>query len=363
MNPQSDWGRHGPHRNHGARLRDFEWMGRRCVSMENAVLRAVIAVGKGCDILEFTHKPSDTETLHQAPAGMWPGDAMQSSPLPGGGFRDQFPGGWYVMLPNGPGPCDHGGIAFGHHGEATFLPWDYQIEEDRAERVVLRCHARLRRMPLLIERRITLEADGTALVIDEAVTNEAAQPLDMIWGHHPTFGAPLLDETARIDLPASRIATASVAPPAATLSAAHAGQWPMLDGQDLSRFPDATRNAQDFVRVTDYDAGWFAIRNPRRGAGVALRWDERLFPLLGFWRLAGGGADYPWYGARTMLALEPCNELPSIADARANGTAITLAPGETRATRLVAALFTADDRAVTGVDWNGGIELGDDNAP
>ncbi|MEG3182039.1 DUF4432 family protein [Sphingomonas sp. LT1P40] len=353
----TDWGRIGPHRNHGARLREYVWRGRRCVSIENAVLRAVIAIDKGCDILELTHKPSDTETLHQAPGGMLSPLAMQSSPLPGGGFRDQFPGGWYVMLPNGPGPCEHGGIAFGHHGEATFLPWEYGIEEDRAERVVLRAHARLRRMPLLIERRIALDADGAVLRIDEAVTNESAQPLDMLWGHHPTFGAPLLDASARIDLPPARLTTTDTPPPAATLAAQGEGQWPMLDGQDMSVFPDPDANSQEFMRVDRFDAGWFAIRNAARGAGVALRWNETLFPLLGYWRLAGGGKDYPWYGSRTMLALEPCNALPSLSEAAAKGTAIRLAPGETRATTLVATLFAADERAVTGMDWNGALML------
>jgi galactose mutarotase-like enzyme len=347
----------GPHRNHGARLRDFVWQGRRCVSLENEVLRTVIALDKGCDILELTHKPSDTEMLHQAPAGMFPPLGMPSSPLPGGGFRDQFPGGWYVMLPNGPGPCEHGGIAVGHHGEATFLPWDHAIEEDRAERVVLRCHVRLRRMPLLIERRIILEAAGAVLRIEEAVTNESAQPLDILWGHHPTFGAPLLGASARIDIPAADIATGEAPPPAATLPPGEAGRWPVLGGQDLSVFPDTGGNSQDFVRITGFDAGWFAIRNPARRAGVAVRWDETLFPLLGYWRLAGGGGDYPWYGSRTMLALEPCNDLPSLAEAAAKGTAIRLAPGETRATELVAALFAADGRAVTGMGWNGELEL------
>lgn len=353
----TSWGRIGPHRNHGARLREYVWQGRRCVSLENSVLRAVIAIDKGCDILELAHKPSDTETLHQAPGGMLSPLARESSPLPGGGFRDQFPGGWYVMLPNGPGPCEHGGIAFGHHGEASFLPWDYSVEEDRAERVVLRCHVRLRRMPLLLERRITIEADAPVLRIEEAVTNESAQPLDVLWGHHPTFGAPLLEAGARIDLPRSRIATTDAAPPGATLPASTEGQWPQLGGQDLSVFPDGTSNSQDFLRADSLESGWFAIRNPARGAGVALRWDEELFPLLGYWRLAGGGDDYPWYGSRTMLALEPCNELPSVAEAAARGTAIRIAGGETRATELVATLFAADARAVTAMKWDGSLTL------
>lgn len=357
----TSWAR-GPHRNHGARLREYLWQGRRCVSVENAVLRAVIAIDKGCDILELTHKPSDTETLHQAPAGMLSPLARESSPLPGGGFRDQFPGGWYVMLPNGPGPCEHRGIPYGHHGEAAFLPWDYAIEEDTAGRVVIRCWVRLRRMPLLIERRIVVECASPSLIIDEAVRNESPQELDMLWGHHPTFGEPLLGPGARVDLPASTLRTAPLAPPAATLPADTEGQWPHLGGQDLSVFPTNDANSQDFVRVEEMAAGWFAIRNPARRAGVALRWDETLFPLLGYWRLAGGGADYPWYGGRTMLALEPCNELPSVAEAAARGTAIRLAGGERRETRLVATLFAADEAPVIDVACDGAVSFGDKDA-
>lgn len=345
----------GPHRNHGARLREFEWAGQRCVSLENVQLRAVLCLDKGCDIVELTHKPSDTETLHQAPAGPLAKGALLSSALAAGTFRDQFSGGWYVMLPNGPVPCEHRGVSYGQHGEAAFAPWACAIEEDHAGEVAIRAWTRLRRMPLLIERRIALSGDGGTLRIDEAVTSEAAHPLEVLWGHHPTFGEPLIDANARIDMPPCRVATAPVAPPAAILTPGVTGAWPNVDDADLSRIPEAVTNAQDFARLDEFASGWFAIRNPARGAGVALRWDETLFPLLGYWRLLGGGNDYPWYGARTMLALEPCCDLPSVAEAAARGTAITLAPGERRGTRIDATVFAADDRAVTEVGWEGDL--------
>lgn len=41
--------RFGPHRNAGCRLRDHVWRGRRCVSIENETLRAVICADKGTD--------------------------------------------------------------------------------------------------------------------------------------------------------------------------------------------------------------------------------------------------------------------------------------------------------------------------
>lgn len=327
-----------PHRNRDCRLRDFTWRGRRCVSLENQTLRVVICVDKGCDILEFTHKPTDTECLHQTPAGLTrPADAF-SSPLPEGAFRDHFPGGWYVMLPNGPEPCKHRGATYGFHGEATLLAWDATILDDHPDRISLACHVRLRRTPLLIQRRFTLERDGATLTLDEQITNESPGPLEVLWGHHPTFGEPLVEDGARIFLPRD-----------ARLSSG--GQ-----SKDLSVVADTV--VQDFVRADGVSAGWCALFNPRREVGFALRWDESLFPMLGIWRLLGGGPDYPWYGARRMIALEPACDLPSLAKAAAAGTAVRLAAGETRATRLEASAFSGPGNVVD-VEWGGAVRRGE----
>lgn len=351
-----------PHRNRDCRLREFTWRDRRCVSLENQSLRVVICVDKGCDILEFTHKPTDTECLHQAPAGLTrPADAF-SSPLPKGAFRDHFPGGWYVMLPNGPEPCTHRGADYGFHGEATLLAWNATILDDHPDRVSLACHVRLRRTPLLIERRFTLERESSTLVLNERITNESSGPLEVLWGHHPTFGDPLVEDGARIFLPpAARVSTGGQVPADAALAPNGAGTWPWLPGRngapsDLSIVPDGV--SHDFVRADDLASGWCALFNPRREVGFALRWDETLFPMLGLWRLLSGGPDYPWYGARRMIALEPACDLPSLAKASAAGTAVKLEPGQTRATRLEASVFTGP-RDVTDVEWGGAIRRGE----
>ncbi len=317
-------------------MRDYVWRGRRCISLENEVVRVVICADKGGDILELLHKPTDTEMLHQAPAGVSrPGDRA-SSALAVGAFRDEFAGGWYMMLPNGPTPCSHRGAEYGQHGEATFLSWDVACDEDRPERVAITLHTRLRRTPLAVERRFLLDADQPTLVLEESVTSEAAHPIEILWGHHPTLGAPLIEAGTRIDLPPS----ARAAPALLTV-------------------PDDSVTLHDFTRFDALAEGWFAVSNPRRGAGIALRWDERLFPTLGLWRMLGGEGDYPWYGARRMIALEPACDLPSLSEAAARGTAITLAPGQTVTTRLEATLFTPSGR-VQGVAWGGGIVLQDE---
>jgi hypothetical protein len=92
------------HRNWGCRLRDFAWRGHRCIALENESLRILVAADKGADILEFLHKPTDTECLWQSPSGLQSPYFRPSSPLETGHFREYFAGGWYEMLPNGPAP-------------------------------------------------------------------------------------------------------------------------------------------------------------------------------------------------------------------------------------------------------------------
>src|SRR3569833_2568001 len=129
----------------GCWLREYVWRGRRCIALENETLRVVICADKGGDILELLHKPTDTEMLHQAPAGVSRPGPGQPTPLAAGAFRAQFPGGWYMMLPNVPAPCTHRGAEYGQHGEATVLGWDVSVETDRADRVSILLHTRLRR--------------------------------------------------------------------------------------------------------------------------------------------------------------------------------------------------------------------------
>ncbi len=295
-----------PHRNHGCRLREFVWHGRRCVSLENAVARVVVCADKGSDILEFSHKPTDTELLYQAQQGLGAPNDLASSPLAGGPFRDSFAGGWFIMMPNGPEPCEHRGAAFGHHGEATHLAWDYTITDDRPERIEVVFRTRLRRMPLMMERRMVMTEKTGTLSLIETVRNESPQAIDVLWGHHPCFGAPFIDSDCEIVVG---------------------------DGMGV----DVREGQNDFTILTP-SIGHYEIHNRQRGVGFSLAWDVSLFARLGVWRQWGGASDYPAYG-RHIVALEPMVYFPSLADAAARGTALKLAAGEARTTQLEACVF------------------------
>jgi hypothetical protein len=55
-------------------------------------------------------------------------------------------------------------------------------------------------------------------------------------------------------------------------------------------------------------------------------------PFVWYWQEFGGTTGYPWYGRNYNVGLEPFSSAPSLglAEAAANGSALTLEPGEER---------------------------------
>lgn len=64
---------------------------------------------------------------------------------------------------------------------------------------------------------------------------------------------------------------------------------------------------------------------------------------------------HPWYARLRLIALEPVCDLPSVAQAAGRGTAIQLAPGATRQTRIEATTFIPA-APVSAVAWGGQIQ-------
>jgi hypothetical protein len=357
MNPYLAWTHE---RNFGCRVREIVYRGHRCVTMENERLRLLIAADKGADVLEFLYKPLDLELLWRSYHGLrQSGPGRASSPLPEGPFREQFAGGWYEMLPNGPEPSAHRGAAFGFHGEATLLPWDYRITVDDPERIAVTFSVRLVRMPIHVEKTLTLERGTSTLTIDERLVSEAAHPIEVLWGQHPTFGWPFLEAGCRVFLPPCIARVAASPPTGHRLRASQEERWPNLAGVDgskvdLSIIPGPEARSHDFVRLDSLADGWYAITNPHQHVGFALRWDHALFPTLGFWQIFRGGPDYPWYGQPYLIALEPACDLPSLGGAAARGAAIRLEPGVALATRFEATVF-AEPTEVTSVRERGDV--------
>jgi hypothetical protein len=349
-------------RNWGARLTEYEYRGYRMLAMENRFIRVVVAAGKGTDILEFLYKPLDVDFMWRSRTGLRP--FLNSTPTVAsseGSFIDFYAGGWQEMLPNAGMNCIYKGAPLGVHGEVCLLPWDYRIDRNQPDGVSVTFSVRALRTPFHVEKTLSLTNETAVLSIAETIRNEADQPMDLMWGHHPALGSPFLDDSCRLFLPPCRVRTPEeYVSRNSRLEKGQDADWPFLVGRnnetiDLSRIPSAEVRSHDMAYMYGMREGWYALLNQNRGVGFGLRWDHESFPFLWFWQLYRGGADYPWYRMNYTLALEPVSSYPqTLTEAIKAGSQIVLAAGEERSTRLLAVAFSGYTE-VHGIDDKGHI--------
>jgi hypothetical protein len=357
----------GRARNHGCRISDA-WTidGMRTVILENELLRVVVLVDKGTDIVEFRYKPRDLDYLLSTPNGLRnPARGVLSSPT-SGPFLDYYSGGWNDILPNGGPYSTYKGAEFGQHGEVSLIPWEYAILEDAPEGVAVKFWVRPFRTPFFVEKTMRLAPGKAVLMIDEQVTNEAGEPLHFMWGQHIALGRPFLDEGARIDVPAGRLLVNPPMPNYEPRLYTPGGsyEWPngvSPDGAsvDASRIPAFGEvKAQEMAYIAELTDGWYAVTNEQRGLGFGVRFDHTLYRYIWYWLQLGNiGAGYPWWSRLHTVALEPWTSYPTggLAEAIANGTARVLQPGETTRMSLTAVAFEGSG-PVTNVTADGTVQ-------
>ena len=347
----------------GARLHDYAASGYRTLALENAQVRVEVLADKGSDIVGFLHKPSDTDFMWHRPGG------LRAAPLestPRGVdefvFVDAYEGGWQECFPNGGQSVAYKGTQLPFHGELLAAPFGVEVLEDTPEVVSVRLSAETMRTPFRLEKTLTLRAEGAVLEIDERLENLAEEPFEVMWGHHPAFGTPFVDDSCRIDLPACKGTTARSEPwPGTELEYATVFDWPLAprrDGtrRDLSVVPGMESKVADWVRLYDFADGWYGVTNGRRRVGFGLRWDTAVFPNIWFWHVFGGMPGYPWYGRNYNFALEPWTSYPDGGLLRAieNGSARHIGPREALETRMLAVAYSGTER-ITGIDPRGQV--------
>ncbi|MFB3905765.1 MAG: DUF4432 family protein [Acidobacteriota bacterium] len=356
------YNRYQHERNWGARITEYTYRGYAMVALENRFLRVAIAAGKGTDIVEFLYKPQDVDFMWRNYTGL---PAFQNYtptiPCPSGAFIDYYPGGWQELFPNAGMNCIHKGSPQGAHGEVCLLPWRYRIERDDPEQIEVAFHVRTYRTQFLVEKRYSLDAESPVLRIDERIVNESGEAMEYMWGQHPSFGWPFLDESCRLFLPPCRVRTPDdYAAPTSRLEKGLDSKWPRVkgrngDGIDLSRIAAPETHSHDMAYMHELSDGWFALVNPEKRLGFALRWDKDLFPSLWFWQLYRGGFGFPWFGSTYTIAVEPVTSYPpTLTESIKAGTHRVLGPGgEVRTTLLAIAL--AEREQVNGIDENGTV--------
>lgn len=348
---------------YGARLHDYTERGYRTLALENSLLRVEVLADKGTDIVSFLHKPSDTDFMWHRVGGLRSAP-LESTPRGVGEwvFVDAYEGGWQECFPNGGQSVLYKGAELPFHGELLTVPFDVEVLEDTPERVSVRLSTETMRTPFRLEKTLTLATDSAALTIDERLLNLADEPFEVMWGHHPAFGPPFVDDSCRIDLPPCRGTTERSDPwPGSELEFGVPFDWPMAPRRDGSRrdlrlVPPPESKIADWVRLHGFAAGWYGVTNGRRRVGFGLRWDVGVFPHLWFWHVFGGMPGYPWYGRNYNFALEPWTSYPDGGLLRAikNGSARRVAPHEELETRIIAVAYSGVE-GISGIDEAGGI--------
>src|SRR5258708_14799488 len=352
---------------HGCRVSD-EWTlrGMRAAILENELLRVLVLLDRGAEIVEFCYKPLDFDPLLRLPVELRnPARDMPSVGAGSGTFLDYYAGGWQEILPNGGGPVSYKGADYGRHDEGSLLPWSCEVLEPGPERASLRCSVRALRTPLRLQRTMTIERGRAVLFIDEQLTNEAGEALDIMWGHHVAFGLPFLQEGAVIETSARTLLAHEDLPGFAPrrLQIRQRANWPVAlaaDGSNMNMSivpPHGKGKGREISYLTDFDGpAWYSITNPDRQVVFAFQWDGSLFRYLWLWQELGYPRGFPWWGRSYAVALEPWTSYPTLGlpEAIARGTQLKLRPGQIVNTHMVASAYAGLSR-VYGVRDDGTV--------
>ena len=236
------------------------------------------------------------------------------------------------MFPNGGDACTVDGVFHGFHGEASISPW-----ECGASASSLTLRRRFFTVPVEMERELSV--DGEWFTIRESLRMMGEKPVDVMWGHHPTFGSDLLAGPIEISSGGRKVSVDDTFDPVANpLLPGAKDDWPVVSGKtgpfDL-RHPSGRISAAAYL--SGFGRAWIAMRRLDDAIAIVLSWDAKRFPCAWIWFELGGTAEAPWFGRGNVIGLEPNTTEPGmgIANAKTRGShLLRLLPGDEHETTL-----------------------------
>ena len=270
------------------------------VTLKNASLEVRVNPQVGGAVTDIHHVATGLSVL-----GRTPWDAIDA-PIDSYAARDEpewltrYTGGWPLLFPNAGDACEVDGVFHGFHGEASIAPWQAEMEDGSL--ILSRTFVSL---PAVMRRTMTLS--GETLTIREELHHSGTQPIDVMWGHHPTFGSDLLAGPFEVTCGASEVrAEAQNDPPFNPLRPGVSGRWPSPLGKhgivDLSH-PKAPWASVAYLE--DFASPWAAIRRMDNAIAVCLTWDGALYPTAWLWYELEATAEAPWGGDTRLIGIEP----------------------------------------------------------
>ncbi len=335
-------------RNYGCRIRRYNYNEVDMLSMENSKIKVVIALGKGADIVELMYKPLDIDMMWHSFNELGKAGHLTTVASSSGNFLDSYSGGWQDLFPTYGGRSLYNGAEIGVHGEACLYPWNVKIIRDDPTNVEVCLTLRTLRSPFLLSKTLSLTEDETSLTISESITNEGTSQQSFMWGQHPAFGVPFLDESVRLHISGTPTVTvpASVIAHHCPFNKETTGRWPFLPSMegkmiDMSRAYSPEDRLYMEYYLSGLTEGKYEIVNHNMNLGLRMSWDKNIFPYLWVWGMYCGIDQYPWYGRAYVMAVEPWSSMPGdYAGARKAETLLSLAAGETLNSKFKAEIIT-----------------------
>lgn len=226
-------------------------------------------------------------------------------------------------------PCQDGDEELGLHGRLAQIParqvsWGAEWQGDR---YVLWVEGKLRETAvfgdnLLLHRRIWTTLENSTFWVEDRVENQGFSPAPHMFLQHINLGFPLVDETARLDLPAH---TTQPRDEDARLGLAQCCEFskPLHGYREQVFYHDLQPDAEGLVEVRLVNPAFSA----GRGLGIALRYAKADYPIFVEWKMMGEGL--------YVVGLEPANcHVGGRCQEREMGSLPVLAPGESRNYRL-----------------------------
>jgi hypothetical protein len=206
---------------------------------------------------------------------------------------------------------------------------------------------------------------GAVVRVEETVTNDSPEPLEVMWSHHPAFGAPFLGGGCVLSAGCTTF-LADDRQPGTLFGAGTSHRWPLArsvagDTVDLRTIPPPSQPRAVLGYLTDFSSGFFALTNPRLGLGVGLRWDTDVLDKAWLWQEVCSGQDWPWFRRAYVVAVEPASTIPGqgMTNARAKGQAgVRLGAGESKRLVVEAVLYRGST-GVSGIDEGGRVQFED----
>ena len=348
----------------GCRISDaWTYRGLKTVVLENEIVRITVLADKGADIYSFVHKPTDTDFMWKTPWGVRdPSKSVPPTGDPSSIWLDFYEGGWQTVVPHGGYSDQIYGADFGIHGDVNLIPWDTVVVEDTPQLVSVRFSAKSVRMPMKVTKILTLVSGSPTLKVEESVTNEGEEDLDVVWLEHIAIGAPVLSDKSRLFVPESKLRSHPESIDTnSKLEPDFIGDWPNMNAKDgsvldFSRIPTKEDRSLDMAYMTEMSEGWYALLNEETNIGWAVSYPVETFKYLWYWRNFGGGYGYPWYGRCYNAGLEPCTSFGNggIKQAQENGSALNIKSGATVSVTITAGPFTGTG-IVNRVDMDGNV--------